>query len=336
VNTTGTVTSSNAGSGNQATASINVLEVAPTITKAFAPAAIAVGTSTTMTLTIHNPNPAPLTGIAVSDTLPPSLVVSTPNALTNTCGGTVTAAAGSGSVSLTGGTLAANASCTITVNLTASVAATFNNITGVITATESNPGATSNTATLTASDFSIAASPASNTVTAGGSAAYTVTVTPNPAPFGPNVTLAVSGLPLNTIATLIPNPIAGPINAPSNSTLTILTQSNNAALTPPERPFGTPAHTQLAMALSLGSFGFLGMVFVGLGGGNRRKRLLWMLLGLMLLGVLLAGCGGTVTPGPHQGHGTPPGTYTITITGTANGAGGTSLTHSTTVTLVVN
>ena len=342
VNTTGQISGSfDDGSGTfigitggTATASINVTETAPTITKAFGLAGIPVTTSTTMSFTIHNPNPAPLTGITFSDALPAGLVVATPNGLNGSCGGTVTAVAGSSSVSLAGGTLAASANCTITVSVTANTTGTFNNTTGTISATESGAGLTSNTATLTASNFSIAAAPASNTVTAGGSAAYTVTITPTPAPFPSSVTLSVTGLPLNTVATLIPNPLPGPINAATNSTLTILTQSNSAALAPPARPFAGPRQ-ELAMALSLGGFGLLGIVFVGLGGDKRRKRLVLLLLALVLLGVVAAGCGGTITPGPHQGHGTPPGTYTITITGTASGTAG-SLSHSTTVTLVVN
>ena len=61
----------------------------------------------------------PLSNIGVIDTLPAGHVVApTPNA-TNTCGGTVTATAGTGSISLAGGALAAGAtSCQIAVNVT--------------------------------------------------------------------------------------------------------------------------------------------------------------------------------------------------------------------------
>ena len=322
--------------GGTASASLTVTAAPPTIAKSFGLSNIPVTTSTTLSFTIQNPNPAPLTGVAFTDTLPAGLVVATPNGLTGSCGsGTITAVAGSGTVSLAGGTLASNGSCTFSVNVTATTTGTFNNTTGAITSTESGAGTTSNTATLTASDFTIGATPPSVTVTAGNAAMYTVTITPNPAPFGQTVTLSVTGLPLNTTATQIPNPLTGPLNAATNSTLTIFTAPRTASLTQPARPFGTRSRTELAMALSLGSFGVLGIVLVGVGGERRRKRLAWVLLGFVLLGLLLAGCGGTITPGPHGGNGTPPGTYTITITGTASGTTGT-LSHSTTVTLVVN
>src|SRR5437016_11162230 len=116
-NTTGNVTSTNGGTGNTASANLTVAS-APTITKAFGAASILLNASTSLTFNISNPNTTlGLTGVSFSDALPAGLVVATPNGLSTTCSGTVTAAAGSGSVSLLGGTLAANASCTIPLNV---------------------------------------------------------------------------------------------------------------------------------------------------------------------------------------------------------------------------
>jgi hypothetical protein len=122
----------------------------PTISKQFGASSIPVNTSTTLGITVTNPNAAAaLTGIAFSDTLPEGLLVATPNGLTNTCGGTATAAAGGGSLSLTGGTLAATESCTIQITVTGTTLGVKPNTTSTVTSTEGGAGTTSNTAILT-------------------------------------------------------------------------------------------------------------------------------------------------------------------------------------------
>jgi hypothetical protein len=143
-NSTGNVSSTNGGTGNTATANLSVA-TPPTITKSFGAASIPLNGSTSLTFTITNPaaNTIPLTGVAFTDTLPAGLVVATPNGLTSTCGGTATATAGSGSVSLSAGTLAVNTSCTLSVNVTGTVAGAKNNSVQV-TSTEGGPGNTSN------------------------------------------------------------------------------------------------------------------------------------------------------------------------------------------------
>ncbi|MGC2743185.1 MAG: CSLREA domain-containing protein, partial [Candidatus Angelobacter sp.] len=114
-NTTGNVTSTNGGTGNTASANVTVASP-PSITKAFGAAQIPLNGTSSLTFTIQNPNTnVTLNGIAFTDNLPAGLVIaSTPN-LSNTCGGTATAVSGSGSVSLSAGTLATSASCTVSV-----------------------------------------------------------------------------------------------------------------------------------------------------------------------------------------------------------------------------
>src|SRR5262249_41558004 len=92
------------------TASASVVVVAPPVlAAAFNPAAIPPNSTTALTFTITNPaaNTVAETGVAFSDTLPAGLVVATPNGFSgNAGGGTVTATAGSNSISLSGASIA--------------------------------------------------------------------------------------------------------------------------------------------------------------------------------------------------------------------------------------
>jgi hypothetical protein len=106
--------------------------------------------TTTLTFTINNPNATSLSGVAFSDAFG-GLVVATPNGLTGSCGGIVTAVSGSGGISLTGGSVGANSSCNFSVNVIGTTTGTKNNTTGPITTTETGLGATSNTASVTSS-----------------------------------------------------------------------------------------------------------------------------------------------------------------------------------------
>src|SRR5579864_5281818 len=152
-----TVSDTTAGTGNTGTANLTVV-APPTISKAFNPTSIPLNGTSTLTFTISNPNTtaaADLTGVAFSDTLPLSsgsgsatlVVSSTPN-VSNTCGGTVTATAGTGVISLSGASVAHSASCTLSVDIKGAVEGDGNNTTGAITSTQGGTGTTSNTALL--------------------------------------------------------------------------------------------------------------------------------------------------------------------------------------------
>jgi uncharacterized repeat protein (TIGR01451 family) len=144
-NTTGAVTSTNGGTGNTASASLNVA-APPVIGKSFGAATIALNGSTSLNFTIMNPgaNTISLAGVAFTDSLPAGLVVASPPALSGSCGGgTITAAAGSGSVSLSSATLATSGSCTFSVNVTGTTAGVKNNAV-TVTSTTAGTGNTAN------------------------------------------------------------------------------------------------------------------------------------------------------------------------------------------------
>ena len=85
--------------------------------------------------------------LAFTDDFPDGMVVAdTPNAAT-TCGGTLSAPAGGGMVSLSGGTVAADAACTVTVQVTSTATAT--NVSGDLTSDAGNSGSATSTLTVT-------------------------------------------------------------------------------------------------------------------------------------------------------------------------------------------
>jgi len=116
----------------------------PTIAKSFGAASVALNGTTTLTFNLANPNTSSsLSGVAFTDTMPSGLVVSTPNALSGSCGGgTITATAGSASVNLSGATLAASATCNFVVNVTGMAGGAQNNTTSAVTSTEGGTGKT--------------------------------------------------------------------------------------------------------------------------------------------------------------------------------------------------
>uniref|UniRef100_Q024G6 Conserved repeat domain n=1 Tax=Solibacter usitatus (strain Ellin6076) TaxID=234267 RepID=Q024G6_SOLUE len=152
INTTSTITSTGLPTGSAATATLVASVPAPGFTKSFSPTIVNVGGTSTLTFTIRNSDGVAVTGLAFTDALPAGVVVATPNGLTNTCGGTATAVAGSGSISLTGGVVNAplGTTCTITVNVTGVTEGFKNNLTSVLTSTNA-PNVPGAAATLTVS-----------------------------------------------------------------------------------------------------------------------------------------------------------------------------------------
>jgi hypothetical protein len=181
-NTTGAVSSTNGGTGLTANATIAV-EIPPTITKAFNPTAIATGATSTLTITITNPaaNTVALTGVAVTDALPTGLVVATPNGASTTCtGGTESAVAGSGTVSITGASINAGASCNVVANVTSATVGTYNNTTGTVSATNGGTGGTASATLSVAAPPTMTKSFSPTSINTGATSTLTLTIT-NPA-----------------------------------------------------------------------------------------------------------------------------------------------------------
>jgi uncharacterized repeat protein (TIGR01451 family) len=134
---------------NSVTDTVLVLGPAQVI-KAFSPSVISVDGTSVLSITLSNPNASvAISGAAFTDTYPLGLVNTAAPAASTTCsGGAATAFAGGNSLSLSGGTVPANGSCVITVNVTAASASAYLNSSGPVSTANVGSGA-SDSATLT-------------------------------------------------------------------------------------------------------------------------------------------------------------------------------------------
>ncbi|MGZ8184131.1 MAG: DUF6701 domain-containing protein [Methylobacter sp.] len=110
----------------------DLIVIAPSAAKSFAPGTITEGGGSQLTITLTNPTAAAVTGVSFTDTYPSGMVNTSTG--TTTCGGTVTAVGNGGSVALSGGTIPALGNCTVTVSVTGAAAGSYTNNTGTITA----------------------------------------------------------------------------------------------------------------------------------------------------------------------------------------------------------
>lgn len=179
---------------------------APSVSLSFNPASFRVGLTSGLIYTLSNPNGATLSGVAFSHTLSTGLKIAANPALSNSCSvpGSVTAQAGTGSVGVTGLSLAPNQTCTISVQISSNTVGSYNTATGPISATESGAGVASNTASVQVIPLppvaSLNFSPA--TIVSGTTTTLTYTITNSNG-------IALSGL---TFSDTLPSQL--PINNP--------------------------------------------------------------------------------------------------------------------------
>lgn len=167
LNSTGTVTTTNAGNAPAATATLTVTAIPPTVVKSFSPSTIPLNGVSVLSVTLTNLNAVPITGAAFTDTYPANVRNTATPGLTNTCGGTATATANGTALTLSGGTVPAGGSCSLTVQVTASATGSHVNSTGPVTTTNVGTGSAS-TAALT---VPVASAPGSFNAFESGTAA---------------------------------------------------------------------------------------------------------------------------------------------------------------------
>lgn len=184
-------------------------------------------------------------------------------------------------------------------------------------------------------DFSFTGSPASFTVTAGNSASYNLSVT-GAYGYAGTVSFTCSGLPSKSSCSFSPATVTANGHIAQPSALTISTTATTTTAS------NVPASKDPTLWATLGSFGIFGIMFAGSFSRRhrriRRSAILLGILAIMIFTLALFGCGGSNGSSTGGGGGTtipgtPAGSYPITVT--ATGSGTPALTHTVSVTLVV-
>ena len=106
---------------------------APVLSMSFGAPTIGVGDTTTLSFRINNNSPRVARLVAFGDSLPAGLVVAAPPRIINSCGGVVSADAGSGLFQVSGVVMRPRSSCTVSVNVTATSAGVKYNMTTPVT-----------------------------------------------------------------------------------------------------------------------------------------------------------------------------------------------------------
>jgi hypothetical protein len=160
-------------------------------------------------------------------------------------------------------------------------------------------------------DFSIDASPASATIKAGQTATFTVTINPVNGMNSP-VTFACSGLPAASSCTFSPASVT-PNGSPVSTTLTINTTAPSAAAVPFA---GLPPWTVVSWSLTA----MLGFFVIRTGVFGKNSRRYATVFGCIALLLCLVSCGGGNGPQQNPNNGTPPGSFSVTVTATSGGS----------------
>lgn len=230
----------------------------------------------------------------------------------------------------TSATLAAGASCTITVTFMAPNGGPSVQP-GLVEITDNaSPGLQVISLSGTVADFSLVASPTSSTVSAGASATFTITATASGG-FNQAVSFTCGALPTGASCSFSPSSITPGTN-PATAMLTVATTAHSLVAPGWRRnPPGGHRHPWI-MGLLLGGAASLFAVRKRVAGSRLPVVLA---IAILLFGALATGACGGGSSGSGGSVATPAGTYTVLITGSP-AVGASSLANPLIVTLVVN
>ncbi len=255
-----------------------------------------------------NPASAPTDPAATSQTFTISL--SAPSTFTDTVNLTCSAASPA-KCTLSPTSIAGSTTSTLTV--TSFAGSLSNSLAITVTGTDGSQTATASS-TVLLMNFSLSMTPMLQTITAGDTTTYTLTVMPVNSS-NQQVTLTCPttvNLPKDTTCTVSPGSVTLDGVNPQTATVTLQTTAN-AFTAPPAGPSGPPPVIWLLV------FGSALTMAAALALRRRLPRYVLPLAALVLLASLATSCDTYFTPivqGTVPGKGTPGGVYTITMTGT--------------------
>jgi len=225
------------------------------------------------------------------------------------------------------GILNGGATATVTVNLTPTGSGTLGNSGTVFVGGQFSKSATATPVTVNTFTVSTPPNGATQTVVAGNPASYEIILTPKTT-YSASISLTCSaGLPSGgspSTCTFTTTPVTLQGSSPSQVSLTISTFPRTTT-TVELRPRGGSFY---AICLPIAGFAFLGVGLRSRGRGKGRIVGGLLLLLLTTLVVLQPACGGHSSTTTTTG--TPPGTYTITVSATSG-----TFSQTTPITLVV-
>jgi hypothetical protein len=167
----------------------------------------------------------------------------------------------------------------------------------------------------TQSNYTVAPDKSSATVTAGGSATFTLTLTPANH-YNGVVTLSCGTLPAYTTCTFNPPTVTMDGHTPVTVQLTITTTSVSASAEVPADV--NPRHGSMILMASLSGLGLFGMVFAA--GSKKRNHYSAVLLALLAVSMTMAsvGCGKDCDDSPTACQATSAAATTTTVASSQN------------------
>jgi uncharacterized repeat protein (TIGR01451 family) len=279
---------------------------------------VSAGNQVTITFNVFNNGPDVASQVNVTGLVPTGVIFDS-------------ASVGSGTCSTPAGTtvvcqiptLQAGATSIVTFVVTPNGPGTFQAMAVLSSANNTNTNNTV-TASFTASGYTVAVSPSSQTVPAGETAQYSVVVAPTQGVFGANVSLTCSALPTGATCNFTNSTLNLSNGAGSSSSiLNLLTTAQPVSTA--SAPWHGPLYALWITAP--------GMALLGLGAGSKKRRRAG-LLGLLALAAFFTlmlmqpACSRGVTQPTVSG--TPSGTYSLTVTASSG-----SYTQTTNFSLVV-